>query len=31
MTLLVDTEKARFQVCIDVESANKPYNAITCA
>lgn len=31
MTLLVGTEKAKFQICIDVESADKPYNAITCA
>lgn len=31
MTLLVGTEKARFQICIDVESANKPHNAISCA
>lgn len=31
MTLLVGTEKAKFQIYVDVESANKPYNTITCA
>lgn len=31
MTLLVDTEKAKFQICVGVESVDKPYNGITCA
>lgn len=31
MTLVVGTEKAKFQICVCVGSVNKPYDGITCA